>query len=395
MRKQADSSTVSVISAAFIRMLLSAVCAASLWLALSAQTMAQSTWTHKGVRARYGHSAVFDPATGKLIIFGGQHTISFGNTNDTFWGMNIAGSSELIWTPAVLKGTPPSSRFGHTAIYDSVNLRMILFGGGLGSSTPAPCQNDLWVLQNANGVTGTPSWNEQSTSGSSPSPRFGHTAVYDSAGNNMIVFGGYDCTSTYLNDVWVLSNANGLGGTPAWTQLSTGGTPPSGREAATAVYDPTNNLMVVYGGDSGSGVDGDVWVLSNANGTGGTPIWAQLFPTGAAPVSRSGHSAVYDPVNNVMTLYAGQTSPAVPVTNGPIAGLLNDFWVLTDANGLGGSPAWTQLTPQPSGALRSFHSAAYDASNNTMLIFGGKTNVTQLPADDHITVMTEANGLGP
>jgi hypothetical protein len=83
------------------------------------------------------------------------------------------------------------------------------------------------------------------------------------------------------------------------------------------------------------------------------------------------------------------------VTTGSVAGLLNDFWVLTNANGLGGIPAWTQLTPQPSGMLRSFHSAAYDASNNTMLIFGGKTNVGQLPSDDHITIITEADGMQP
>jgi len=396
MSKQENSRRISLSFELWISRFLCAVFASSslLW-AFVPQAVAQSTWTHKGVRARYGHSAVFDSATGKLIIFGGQHTITFGNMNDTFWGTIIAGSAELIWTPITTTGAKPSSRFGHTAIYDSTNLRMVVFGGGLGSSTPAPCENDLWVLQNANGVGGNPSWKVQATSGISPLPRFGHTAVYDSAGNNMIVFGGYDCTSTYLNDVWVLSNANGLGGTPAWMQLATTGAPPSGREAATAVYDQTNNLMIVYGGDSGSGVDGDIWVLSNANGAGGTPTWTQLFPTGAAPVSRSGHSAIYDPLNNVMTLYAGQTSPAVPVTTGSVAGLLNDFWVLTNANGLGGIPAWTQLTPQPSGMLRSFHSAAYDASNNTMLIFGGKTNVGQLPSDDHITIITEADGMQP
>src|SRR3954462_6770579 len=121
---------------------------------------AQSAWTHKGIRARYGHSQVFDPGSGKLIVFGGQHTISFGNVNDAFWGTRIAGSTELVWTP-IMAAQPPKSRFGHTAVYDSANARMVVFGGGLGSSTPAPCQNEVWLLQNANGVAGSASWSAQ------------------------------------------------------------------------------------------------------------------------------------------------------------------------------------------------------------------------------------------
>ena len=51
-----------------------------------------------------------------------------------------------------------------------------------------------------------------------------------------------------------------------------------GREDASAVYDPANNLMILFGGDlpTGTWLNG-VWVLSHANGQGGTPN---------APVSR-------------------------------------------------------------------------------------------------------------
>jgi hypothetical protein len=34
----------------------------------------------------------------------------------------------------------------------------------------------------------------------------------------MIVFGGANCFTAAYNDIWILSNANGLGGVPAWTQ---------------------------------------------------------------------------------------------------------------------------------------------------------------------------------
>ncbi len=116
--------------------------------------------------------------------------------------------------------------------------------------------------------------------------------TYDPIRNVMMV---YDSTA----GVWVLTHANGLGGTPTWTMLNIAGTGPSGRSAFTTVYDPTSNRMIVFGGQGG-GVDfNDMWALTNANGQGGTPAWIPL-PTGTAtvPAPRSGHTAVYDPAND-------------------------------------------------------------------------------------------------
>ena len=371
-----------------IRKVVLAFCVFIIIVTLAPLAIGQGAWKHKNIHARYGHSTVFDPVSNRMIILAGQHAKNFPDDFDLWFAVYTPGSTDLQMIPATLATGHPSARFGHTAVFDSTNNRMVIFGGGTGTSTPGPCLNDVWLLQNANGVSATPAWTQQHPAGTVPGARFAPTAVYDATTNTMILFGGYDCTANYLNDVWILNNANGLGGTPTWTQLSVSGTVPSGREAATAVYDPTNNVMTVYGGDVGTAVDGDVWVLSHANGMGGTPAWTQLAPTGPAPVARSGHSAIYDAANNRMTIYAGQTSNSV--TN-----LLNDFWVLTNANGIGGAPAWTQLTPQTPGAFRSFHTAVYDAAVNTMLIFGGKTSVSLLPADDHVTVVTEANGLLP
>lgn len=47
-----------------------------------------------------------------------------------------------------------------------------------------------------------------------PTTRLGHTAVYDTTNNRMILFGGFDNSGDYLNDVWVLRNANGRGEHP-------------------------------------------------------------------------------------------------------------------------------------------------------------------------------------
>src|SRR2546427_3770946 len=65
------------------------------------------------------------------------------------------------------------------------------------------------------------------------------------------------------------------------------------------------------------------------------PSWTQLSPTGALPGIRGGAAATYDPATNAMTVFGG--------THGTNGAQLNDVWVLKHANGLGGTPSWTQL----------------------------------------------------
>src|SRR6185437_14246353 len=115
-------------------------------------------------------------------------------------------------------------------------------------------------------------------------------AVYDPNTNSMIVWagqnGGGNCSpaETY-SDVWVLSHANGIGGTPNWTHLLPTGGPPAGRYFSTAVYDSSNNILIVFGGvaatENCQQPTNAVWALSHANGTGGTPVWTNLVAQNA------------------------------------------------------------------------------------------------------------------
>ena len=67
-----------------------------------------------------------------------------------------------------------------------------------------------------------------------------------------------------------------------WIELLPSGGPPSERSSHSAVYDSNTNRMIVFGGDPNIGGcfgrTNDVWVLENANGLGGTPNWLQLYP---------------------------------------------------------------------------------------------------------------------
>src|ERR1017187_5219291 len=149
---------------------------AALSIVPTAGLLAQ-TWTSKGPVPRSHHTVVFDPPTKRMIVFGGLPDASV-NLNDVFWLQNASTVNRYeTWEPVNPTGAKPAPRVAHTAVYDSTNSRMIVFGGGLGRSSP--CENDVWVLSNANGSAGAPAWINTTPSGAAPAPRLFHTAVYD------------------------------------------------------------------------------------------------------------------------------------------------------------------------------------------------------------------------
>src|SRR6185503_4624130 len=86
-----------------------------------------------------------------------------------------------------------------------------------------------------------------------PSARHDPSVVYDPSRRRMVMFGGFD--GIYQNDTWALD----LSGVPAWSKLTTVGSPP-GRYRHAAMYDPIRDRMIVIGGVS-SAVLSDVWEL--------------------------------------------------------------------------------------------------------------------------------------
>jgi hypothetical protein len=329
-------------------------------LLINVPTTQGQTWTQLATTgvppsARGASGFAYDPATNQMILFGGEDSAG-QNLNDV-WNLSLGTPPQ--WTQLTPGGSPPAGRIGPGAVYDSANSRMIVFGGGLGHT--APCVNDLWVLSNANGVGAT--WTQLSPSGSTPAPRWGASAIYAPASNTMTIFGGNNCFSTSFNDVWVLSNANGLGGTPVWTQLSPAGTAPCACHSVSAVYDPGSNRMILYGFPSNPD---QVWVLTNANGLGGTPAWIQLSPSTQGP-PKTYTATVYDPSSNSMIVFGGIAGTAY----------VNDTWVLSNANGLGGTPYWTQLNPSGGPpAPRASMATVYDPSSQRMVVFGGGSNIS-------------------
>jgi hypothetical protein len=366
--------------------------AATLSLLLLSATFALNaaaqSWNSNGPVPRALSSMVYDAASHRVIMFGGGSsdlTASFPALNDVwrlYGSATPLGGSGLNWNLVRPAGTPPAPRSGAPSGYDPSSNRMIIFGGVVG---PTTCANDLWVLTNANGFGGNAGWMQLSTSGGPPAPRWESGGVYDPTSNTLMIFGGDNCNNVPFGDYWVLSNANGVSGTPTWTQLLNSGGP-GARRSFGLVYDPGTNELLLFGGynDSG-GYFNDVWALSNANGTGGMPVWTQLFPTGTPPATRAHPSAIYDRSTNHMTVFGGIDANT----------LYNDAFVLSNANGTGGTPAWTQIAgssgvqPTP----RAAHRAVYDPVSNTMTVFGGIV----VPAPSSLTIndvflLSHANG---
>jgi len=337
------------------------------------------TWTLEGPASRQSHTAVYDPVSAQMIIFGGQATATGQGLNDVWLG-SAATTQAVSFTQLITNGTAPQGRYGHVAAYDSVNNRMMLFGGALGM--PSPCTNDAWILDAANGKNGTPTWIAQSPSGTAPAARVYSAGAYDSTTNSLIIFGGDNCTNGYLNDVWILTGANGLQGTPAWRKLATSGVAPSKRESAAAIYDSVNNILTLHGGDAGAGPFGDVWTLSHANGTGGTAVWTKLTPVGTAPRARTGHSATYDTANNRMTIFGGANKTTT----------MTDSWVLANPNGIG-TPMWIQIATTGTAPSLAYHSAVYSQSQGYLFVFAGASSANKLSSNSHAFTLTGANGL--
>lgn len=130
--------------------------------------------------------------TGTVLLFGG---IGSGATGHDLWEWD--GTVWTNRTPPSLPPNWPQSRHEAALAYDTMRNRAVLFGGKVGpSNLPA---NDTWEYD------GT-SWTLISTP-NAPSPRNGHSLVFDSLRGRMVLHGGSD-GSSYQTDTWIYDGNN-------------------------------------------------------------------------------------------------------------------------------------------------------------------------------------------
>ena len=226
--------------------------------------------------ARFGHSAVFDPVRDRMVIFGGND--GFDLLLGDCWALSLGSSPS--WTSLQTSGPAPQPHAYHCAVHDPFRDRMIVIAG----SSNHGLTSEVWALQ----FSDTPAWTQLVPTGTAPSARQMASAVFDSKHNRILLIGGLDDLGP-RHDVWALS----LGAVPAWTPIAMTGPEPSDRYSQSAIYDLPHDRVVMFGGGDLFNYFGDTWSLKV---TGASGQWTELSPSGAAPPARRAALRMRSPI---------------------------------------------------------------------------------------------------
>jgi hypothetical protein len=222
---------------------------------------------------RWGHQLVTNTLNGRLIAFGGRAPTISGFANDTIeWD---GTQWNAVPTPA-----SPSPRYLYGMSFDSRRGVAVLFGGRTATTT----LGETWEF---NGV----SWSQR-TLANTPAPRSEMAMVFDSTLGKTVLFGGYDLdTDTIYGDTWFFDGQD-------WLLVPTPGVAPTARYRPAAVYDSTRKRTVLYGGFDGTNVVRDTFEFNG-------DTWATIATGANVPQAATETLHAYDPVRKKFVLFGG------------------------------------------------------------------------------------------
>lgn len=291
----------------------------------------------------------------------------------TLWTVCLCSSvtAQFAWTPT-LGGVDPGPRIDHAMAYDEARGNVVMFGGSSGAIT----FGDTWIFQTSTYPSG---WAQQGVAG--PTPRTGHTLVYDPLRQVVVMFGGYLIGGSMSNETWEWDGSN-------WTLRSPATSPPPRSFLAAAPW-PALAGVVFHGGYTGTspagssqsfwlwdGVDWqDITTADTPNdaahamayhpgleqlvmhGPTGTHIWngtTWRHEHGTTP--RTNARMAYDPVRERVVMFGGFVDPVSPTY--PNATLV---W-----NGL-----WAETTTDVFGPVRERFDMVCDPVSGNPMLYGG------------------------
>jgi uncharacterized protein (TIGR03437 family) len=280
---------------------------------------------------RFDAAIAYDTPGRQIFVFGGQDTQPL---ND-LWAYSLARRQWTSLTPS----NPPPARFGHTLVFDSARRRLIVFGGQASGFF-----SDVWAYD-----IGAAAWQQLSRDEGGPSRRYGHSAIYETARDRVVISHGFTDAGRF-DDTWAFSLTSNT-----WTNLNPAGPRPLRRCLHNAAYDAAAAQMFLYGGcSSGSGPcpQGDLWSLDlNAN------RWTEI-PSTPAPPARERYGMEYDAARGRLVVFAGNAR-----------GLVNDTWEFDPR-----ARSWRQpVLAGPAPAPRHRHETTVAPDRNTIFFFGGET----------------------
>jgi galactose oxidase-like protein len=335
-----------------------------------------TNWTQKSPTlspsARSGHVMAYDSTHQQVVLFSGTNgTTNFSDTwiwDGTNWTLkspatsppsraNAAMAYDSTHAQAVLfggfgggtylsdtwlwDGTNWTQHFGGTGpqpegveyaamVYDSAQQQVVMFGG---LSPINGAGGDTWLWNGTN-------WSPAELVNKGPASRYSSSMAFDAAHGQVVLFGGNTTYSLNFNDTWLFGTD--------WTENPAGTNPPA-RYFHAMAYDAVHGQVVLFGGFDGTNYLSDTWVWDGAN-------WNQKLPA-TSPSARDSHAMVYDSLHQQVVLFGGKSSGASP---------LADTWLWDGSN-------WTIQSPSPSPPARYWHAMAYDSGHQQTVLFGGSS----------------------
>jgi len=284
------------------------------------------------------HSAIFDSSDNQILIFGGnsKHGTN-GDVKEVFSYDPVTGA----WGESIPFDANPPWKNAFPPAYDIESDRAIILNM-IGETWAFEFSSATWELMNPSPA---------------PSGRCGHTMTYDIESDVVILYGGFACNSPMdppSKEVWAY-NYN----TNTWEEMGTG---PDERIYHTAAYDSESDRMLIWGGRPHTdNANTSIWAFDY-----NTNSWSE-HPSDSAPSFRSSyHTMTYIPELDRTIIYGGV------VLTGPFGGdFVLDVWEY-DFN----SNAWSLVvTSGDSPPALAKQVMVYDPGTGLAYMYGGSREV--------------------
>lgn len=307
---------------------------------------------------RDGHTAVYIENYHLMVVFG-----DWGGWDNNVWILDL-NQTPAQWKSYEVKGSSPTARGGHTAVYDRTEQRMIVFGGAYhpgGQEEKSFVDADTYVLSGFG--SGELEWERFSAVGiECPSPRIGHSAIYDEDTKSMIIFGGeieFDPPESN-NEVYKLDFSYDL---PQWSRLQPDGKTPPPKSHHQAIWKDDTREMIVYGGWGGGPDESIMFALDFS---GDTPTWRKLDVGGDLPSEHGRTAAIYHKTErfNRIIVFGGREREFQT----------NNTYIIDLTLGKAVETGNIGYVPSE----REGHTAVYDTKEERMIVFGGWSEEEQM-----------------
>jgi N-acetylneuraminic acid mutarotase len=278
------------------------------------------------------HAMVFDSVNNKTILHGGFNMEELITLDDTW----VFDSSSNTWTKKTSTIKPPPMN-GHEMVFDSINEKIILYGGVQTWFYDYPTNVWTQVFPNEN-----------------PHERNFHAMAFDQISGKVYLFGGF--SEGDIDDAfWSYDYSTNI-----WVELTCTTKPPS-RYGHNLVYDANNQQLLLYGGNSFEGLRTDFWSYNST-----TNNWTELT-SATQPSGRKWSGMSYDSLNQQIILFGGTNE---------LGTMFDDTWSFDTS-----SNQWNEKQPNITPSGRHNIKMVYDSSIQKTILFGGYVNGLQSSSD--------------